>query len=120
MRQEKIIINENGSVSVPDNIQMRDFEIAELFGVFAQTIKANIRAILKSGVCECDLSNGGTVVGNSIIPDYHGLDMITALAFRIQSPNAELFRQWIFRKMTTVQKPPTPLYVRLPHGAIPN
>lgn len=120
MRQEKIIINENGSVSVSDNVQMRDFEIAELFGVYSQAIKANIRAILKSGVCEGDFSNGGTVVGNSIIPDYHGLDVITALAFRIQSPNAELFRQWVFRKMTTVQKPSPPLYVNLPHGTIPN
>lgn len=120
MQQEKIIISENGKVSVSDNIQMRDFEIAELFGVFAQTIKVNIRAILKSGVCEGDLSNGGTVIGKSIIPDYHGLDMITALAFRLQSPKAELFRQWILRKMTTVQPPSTPLYVRLPHGAMPN
>lgn len=50
MQQEKIIISENGKVSVPDNIQMRDFEIAELFGVFAQTIRSNIRAILKSSV----------------------------------------------------------------------
>lgn len=120
MQKEKIRISENGKVFVPDNIQMRDFEIAELFGVFSQTIKANIRAILKSGVCEGDLSNGGTVVGNSIIPDYHGLDMITALAFRIQSPNAELFRQWAFRKMTAVQKPSPSLYVKIPHGVIPN
>lgn len=100
MQQEKIRINENGSVSVPDKVQMRDFEIAELFGVFAQTIKANIRAILKSGVCKGDLSNGGTVVGKSIIPDYHGLDMIIALSFRVQSPKAELFRQWIIKKCT--------------------
>lgn len=99
MQQEKIRINENGSVSIPDNVQMRDFEIAELFGVFAQTIKANIRAILKSGVCEGNFSNGGMVVGKSIIPDYHGLDMITAIAFRVQSPNAELFRQWVLKKM---------------------
>ena len=106
MQQEKIKINENGSVSATDNIQMRDFEIAELFGVFSQTIKANIRAILKSGVCECDLSNGGMVVGKSIIPDYHGLDMITALAFRIQSPKAELFRQWVIKKCTDKKQQP--------------
>lgn len=120
MQQGEIIINENGRVSVSDNVQMRDFEIAELFGVYSQIIRSNIRVILKSGVCEGDLSNGGTVVGKSIIPDYHGLDMITALAFRLQSPQAELFRKWALRKMTMVQTPSTPLYIRLPHGAIPN
>lgn len=120
MKRGEIAINENGSVSATDNIQMRDFEIAELFGVFAQTIRTNIRAILKSGVCKGDLSNGGMVVGKSIIPDYHGQDMITAIAFRIQSPKAELFRKWVLQKITKVQDPSIPLYVRLPHGAMPN
>ncbi|MEG0518933.1 MAG: hypothetical protein RR555_08710, partial [Bacteroidales bacterium] len=72
MQQGKITISENGVVSVPDNVMMQDFEIAELFGVFSQTIRSNIQAILKSGLCEGDLSNGGTVIGNSIISDYHG------------------------------------------------
>ena len=120
MEQREIIISENGKVSVPDNIQMRDFEIAALFGVLIPTVKRKIRQILKEGICQSDFANGGTVVGMSIIPDYYGLDMITALAFRIQSPKAELFRQWVLRRMIAVQHPSPPVYIRLSHGEIPN
>lgn len=120
MQQEKIRISGNGKVFVPDNIQMRDFEIAELFGVLIPTVKGKIRQILKEGICQSDFTNGGTVVRMSIVPDYYGLNMITSLAFRIQSPKAELFRQWVFRKITAVQPSSTPLYVRLSHEVIPN
>lgn len=47
MKREIITINGNGQVSVPDSVQMRDFEIAELFEVMMPTVRANIRAILK-------------------------------------------------------------------------
>lgn len=99
MEQTKIVINGNGTVSVPDKVMMQDFEIAGLFGVIIPTIRSNIRAILKTGIITGNFTNGATLVGNNILPDYHGLDMIVALAFRIQSPQAELFRRWILTKM---------------------
>ena len=98
MERKLIEISENGNVSIPDNVQMRDFEIAELFGVMTPTVRSNIRAILKTGIATADLTNGATLVGCNILPDYHGLDMIVALAFRIQSFKAELFREWIMQK----------------------
>lgn len=98
MKREVITISENGKVSVPDNVQMRDFEIAELFGVMIPTIRSNMRSILKTGIATADLTNGATLVGYNVLPDYHGLDMIVALAFRIQSFKAELFRKWIMQK----------------------
>lgn len=104
MRKNIITISENGSVYVPTNVQMRDFEIAELFGVYHQTIQINIKAVLKSGVTIADY-DGGVVMGNgAIIPDYHGLDMVVALAFRIHSWQAEIFRQWIMRKAVEKEK----------------
>lgn len=36
-----------GVVSISGNIQMQDFEIAELFGVMIPTIRSHVRAILK-------------------------------------------------------------------------
>ncbi len=104
MRKNMIMINDNGTVTVPNTVQMRDFEIAQLFGVFTPTIKANIKAILKSEVVTVDLTGGVTLAGNHLLPDYYGLDMITALVFRIQSPQAELFRQWVIRKMVVPTK----------------
>ena len=107
MRKNIITISDNGSVHVPTNVQMRDFEIAELFEVYFQTIRANIKAVLKSGVTTTDCAGGSVVMGNgTIIPDYHGLDMIVALAFRIQSYKADIFRKWIIRKMTTIERQP--------------
>lgn len=99
MNKNMITIDENGTVTVSGHVRMRDFEIARLFGVFPQTIKANIKTVLQTGIVATDLTDGGTVVGNHIFPDYYGLDMITALAFRVQSPQAELFRMWVMKKI---------------------
>ena len=106
MKQRIITISNNGRVSVPDNVQMRDFEMAELFGVYHQTIRANIKAVLKSGIITSNCDIGGAIIGSTIIPDYHGFDMVMALAFRIQSYKAEIFRKWIIRKMTTTECQP--------------
>ena len=94
MKREIITISENGSVSVPDKVMMQDFEIAWLFGVTIPAVRANIRTILKTGIATGDYTNGATLVGNNILPDCYGLDMIMALAFRIHSPQAEIFRRY--------------------------
>ncbi|CAK7017691.1 MAG: hypothetical protein PARBA_00735 [Parabacteroides sp.] len=99
-----VTINGNGTVSVPGKVMMQDFEIAELFGVTIPAIRANIRTILKTGIVTGDFTNGATLVGNNILPDYHGLDMVVALAFRIQSPQTEIFRRWILGKATKVER----------------
>lgn len=116
----KITISENGTVNVPKKVQMRDFEIAELLGVMAPTVKGKIRQILKEDVCRGDFSTGGIVVGGEVLPEYYGLDIVVAVAFRVQSHEAKVFRRWALRKMKVVQNPSPPLYIRLPHGAIPN
>ncbi|CDN32612.1 hypothetical protein BN938_2542 [Mucinivorans hirudinis] len=116
----KITISENGTVNVPTKVQMRDFEIAELFGVIVPTVKGKIRQILKEDVCRGDFSIGGIVVGGEVMPEYYGLDMVVAVAFRVQSHEAKVFREWVLRKMTVAQNPSPPLYLRLPHGSIAN
>lgn len=121
MKRNIISIDERGSVSVLNGeIMMIDFEIAELFGVLVPTVKGKIKQILKESVCSRDFSNGGIVVGGEVIPEYYGLDMVVAVAFRVQSQEAKVFRQWVLRKMTVTQNPSPPLYIRLPHGAMPN
>lgn len=104
MKREIITINEDGSVSVPDKVMIQDFEIAELFGVTISAVHANIRTILKTGIVTSDFTNGATLVGNNILPDYYGLDMIMALAFRIHSPQTGIFRRWIVGKATGVER----------------
>lgn len=104
MKREIITINENGSISVPDKVMMQDFEIAGLFGVTIPAVRANIRTILKTGIVTGDFTNGTTLVGNNILPDYYGLDMIMALAFRIHSPQAGIFRRRILERATGVER----------------
>lgn len=108
-KRTMVTINENGTVSVPDKVMMQDFEIAELFGVMIPTIRSNIRVILKTGVATNDFDNGATLVGNNVLPDYHGLDMVEALAFRIQSPQAKVFRNWVLRKCISADRQPVVL-----------
>jgi hypothetical protein len=42
----------------------------------------------------------------TIYPDYYGLEMIIAVAFRVQSHNAGIFREWLIKKMVTVANIP--------------
>ena len=115
MKREIITISENGIITIPTaQILMRDFEIAELFGVFSQTVKSAIKSILKSGIVLPDCRHGGVAIGNSIQPDYFGLDMITAIAFRINSPQAQVFREYILQQLCTVSKQTTvPVFIQV-------
>ena len=122
MKKAKITISDNGIITVPTvPILMTDFEIAELFGVFVPTVKTHIRTILKSNIITADLTGGATLVGNNILPDYYGLEMITALAFRIHSKQAEIFRGRVLGRLATQQpsrQNPTPLFISLPNGSL--
>lgn len=113
MKRKIITISENGIITIPSTttvqILMRDFEIAELFGVYAQTVKVHIKAILKSGIVVPDYTHGRVVIGNGIQPDHFGLDMITAIAFRIHSPQAQLFRKDVLRRLCRVNPHSTPV-----------
>jgi len=99
--KRKIIRIENGTVFIPQSgeIKMTASEIASLFDVYVREIYSYAKAIIKWGVILVDMSVPLIVTGNSVMPDVYGLEMITALAFRIQSPKAEVFRNWIMRKM---------------------
>lgn len=120
-KETMVTINGNGTVSVPDKVMMRDFEIAELFGAMIPTIRSNVRAILKSGVVTIDTQHGGTVIGATILPDYYGLDMIIALAFRIHDHNAGILRKWILRKVTARSGcSDIPLYISFNCNQSPN
>lgn len=103
----------NGQVMIhptANGIWLTQSQIADLFGVFTAAVSANIRAILKSGVLHEDCIIRRTRCRNGNIVERYGLEMITALAFRLKSENAEVFRRWIVERATTpaiVWKVPT-------------
>lgn len=109
MKNTKIKINDNGAVHIPRNVRMNIEEIADLFGIFYQSAKKNIRSVESLGICTGDQLMSGTVEGAKIISDYYGLDMIMAIAFRMQSVKANIFRQWIIDKSTKPEVTTMPL-----------
>ncbi len=88
-------MTDNGIVTVPGHVRMSVSEIADLFGIYYRTAKRYIRAIEKSGI--------------NIYPDYYGLEIIIALASRIQSRNAEVFREWLCGKAIRKEIPEMPV-----------
>ena len=98
MKKDKVTIGYNSSVSVGGNVWMSQSEIARLFEVYIPKINSNIRSILKSNIVMADFKHGAIQSGNTLLPDYYNLKMITALAFRIDSPKASIFRNWIIEK----------------------
>lgn len=100
MERGKIAIHEN-NVILPGNVWMTDYEITEMFGVTSSAVNSHIKAVYKSGVLkECDtyryirLKNGNRA-------DAYNMEMITALAFRLNSLPAQVFRQWVVRTVVT-------------------
>ena len=84
-----------------NGVWLSQSQIADLFGVFTAAVSANIRVILKSGVLHEDCVIRRTCCRNGNIVERYDLEMITALAFRLKSENAEVFRRWIIERATT-------------------
>jgi hypothetical protein len=94
-----------GSVKITpvnDTVWLTKHEIADLFGCFVSKVSSNISAILKarlldeSEVCRWEHYENGSII------ELYNLEMISALAFRIRSQNADLFRRWLIEQ--AVQK----------------
>lgn len=104
---------ENGQVTIrptANGVWLTQSQIADLFGIFTAAVNANIRAILKSGALHEDCVIRRTRCRNGNIVERYGLELIVALAFRLKSENAEVFRRWIVERATTpaiVWKMPT-------------
>lgn len=95
---------ENGQVTIrpiTNGVWLTQSQIADLFGVFTAAVNANIRAIFKSGVLDEARVVRRTRCRNGNIVERYNLEMIAALAFRLKSENAEIFRQWIVERTTT-------------------
>ena len=81
------------------NIRLRNWELARLFGVYEQTIRANVKAIIQSNVIMPDSDSEFVQMGETCLPIVHGLEMIIALAFQLHSPDADRLRKWTIEKI---------------------
>lgn len=97
MQNNIITISDGGKVNIPASVSMREFEIANLLGVTYQSVKAAIKRLLKSRYFYC---SGGEISDCRVIPDCFGLDTVIAIAFQVESYEANLFRAHILGRAT--------------------
>ena len=100
MRTTPITID-NGQVTIHSSataVWMSQHQLADLFGVFVAAIGANVRSILKSEVLDERRVVRQRTYKDGSFTTLYNLEMITALAFRLKSRQAEAFRKWIVRQ----------------------
>ena len=102
MKIQPIIIEHRQITIRPSatGVWLTQAQIADLFGVFTSTVNANIRAILKNGILDEERVFHCTRCRNGNLVERYNLEMITALAFRLKSEKAEVFRKWTVERVT--------------------
>ena len=104
MERAIITINESGNVNIPDsNVWMSFSELVVLFDVAAPTLKAAIRAIHKSGVV-AEHTQHCEVIPYTYWATLYNMDMIVAIAFRINSYGAEKIRNEVLKRICRRQR----------------
>ena len=99
MERVIITISESECVNIPDsNVWMSFSELVVLFDVAAPTLKAAIRAIHKSGVV-AEHTQHCEVIPYTYWAILYNIDMIVALAFRINSYGAERIRNEVLNRI---------------------
>ncbi len=104
-------------------VWMTKHQIADLFGCFVAKVVSNIAVVLKSGVldesrvcCFHRYKDGGGV-------ELYSLEIISALAFRIDTRNAAIFRRWLMERATQSApkyQPPIAVFISMAENRILN
>ena len=99
MERAIITISESGNMNIPDgDVWMSFSELVVLFGVAAPTLKTAIQAIHKSGVI-AEHTQHCEVIPYTYWATLYNMDMIIAIAFRINSYNAENIRSEVLKRI---------------------
>lgn len=99
MRRGIITIN-NGVVSIPTTpIWMMQEEIAGMFNVYGRDIRRAINAIYKDGVLTESETMRYIRLDERRSIDTYSIEMIIAIAFRINSKESFVFRRYIMNRL---------------------
>ena len=99
MERAIITIRESGCVKIPNgDVWMSFSELVVLFDVAAPTLKNTIRAIYKSGVV-AEHTQHCEVIPYTYWATLYNMDMIVAIAFRINSYGAERIRNEVLKRI---------------------
>ena len=94
MERAIITISESGIVNIPSgNVWMSELELVELFGVIAPTLRTAIKAIYKSRALCPTTTQRCDVITPKSWATFYNLEVVIALAFRLNSYEASRIRQ---------------------------
>lgn len=99
---------ENIQVLLKPDVRLTRYELARLFEVYISAINANIKALINSGMVMPDYNGTLEQIGKTVMPIYFGVDMVIALAFRIDSPAACQIRKFVLKRTTSKFQSLTP------------
>ena len=105
MERHIITLDEHGVLHVPKvsgtAIWMNEPELMELFSVVAPTLRAAIKAVYKSGILNPGEAERRVRQADGYGMDVlYGLQMVIALAFRLQTCGAKRLREQVIGKFT--------------------
>ena len=100
MKRNIIKITEHGTITIPsETVWMSEAELVSLFGVIAPSVRAAIKAVYKSGILKEYEVQRYIHLSDKISMDVYSLEMVVALAFRINSYGAERVRNAVIEKL---------------------
>ena len=122
MKGERNIITMDGqgNISLPSDIgatAMTEWEICELFGVIAPTVRAEIKALCKSGVLSVYDIKRIIRISDRYSAEVYNLETIAALAFRIESFGAAKVRKVLLERIMHGRKENSMIFLSLNVGS---
>lgn len=125
MKEERNIItmDEQGNIFLPNDIgatAMTEWEICELFGVTAPTVRAGIKALCKSGVLSIYGIKRIIRISDRYSAEVYNLETIATLAFRIESFGAAKVRKVLLERIINRRKEKTTVFVSVVSDGKPN
>ena len=104
MKEKRSIITMDGrgNIALPtdtDSIAMTEWELCELFGVIAPTIRAGIKVLCKSGVLKEHERKRTISLSDKRCMEVYNIETVVALAFRINSFGAEQVRRAVLERL---------------------
>ena len=122
MKEERNIITMDGqgNIYLPTDIgttAMTEWEICELFGGIAPTVRAGIKVLCKSGVLSIYDIKRIIRISDRYSTEVYNLETIAALAFRVESFGAAKVRKALLGRIIHGQKENNLIFLSLNVGS---
>lgn len=101
-KRSVITMDGQGNIALPTDTgatAMTEWELCELFGVIAPTIRAGIKALCKSGILREHEIRHTICLSDNRNMEVYNLEAIITLAFRINTFGAEQVRRAVLERL---------------------